>query len=239
MTDEKCDLILVAGGASSRFGAEIPKQFDLVNGRPLYLWSLDVFLSWKQTGRIIIVVPAEWVEPVGKSLAILPDVKRIKVVRGGESRQVSASNGLAGLTDSPGDWVMIHDAARPAITVNLLDRIWKARLTQPDLSGVVPGVKAKETVKMVRANGAGLIVDQTLPREKLYVIQTPQLLLRNPLAKSYAEAQDHQAPDDASLIERQGLKVLVEEGDYDNVKVTFMEDKERVSRWLRDRYPQI
>src|SRR3982751_2569335 len=94
-----CDIVLVAGGKSTRFGEAIPKQFQIVSGRPLYLWSLDVLLSWPPCGQVVVVVPAEWVEPVQKSFQSLLGTKSIQVVSGGDSRQASSARGLEKLKE--------------------------------------------------------------------------------------------------------------------------------------------
>lgn len=231
-----CDLILVAGGSGSRFGGNLPKQFEDLNGRPLYLWSLDVFLSWPRIGRISLVVPAEWAAPVEKSLSILPAIENIRVVVGGKTRQASASLGLLALAGSSNNWVMVHDAARPAISTEFIERIWLSREILPDLAGVVPGLSPSETVKRVDSDGT---VNLTLPREELRLIQTPQLFKKDILARAYKGAGEQTAPDDAFLVEKAGLRVLTVDGEPQNIKITFAEDKDRVSRWLRDRHPQI
>jgi 2-C-methyl-D-erythritol 4-phosphate cytidylyltransferase len=238
----KCDLVLVAGGSGSRYGARVPKQFEEVHGRPLYLWSLEVFLRWPEIGNIVLVVPQDWVEAVQESFKLLIDGKPILVVAGGASRQASAANGLRALSDSQNPWVMVHDSARPAITLELLERLWEARKLEDRIEGfggAVPGVQAKETIKQVVNYNGFNIVEETLPREKLCVIQTPQLLKTDLLKEAYAKASDEKAVDDASLLEELGFKILVVPGDYDNLKVTFLEDKERVSSWLRQRHPPL
>ncbi len=241
---EQCDLILVAGGAGSRYGTDTPKQFQPLLGRPLFLWSLDVFLSWKSIGQVVVVVPQDWVESVISSFKILPNNEIIKVVSGGPSRQASALNGLEALVSGArSNWVMIHDAARPALTPELLERLWSARqlkISTLNFGGVVPGVNVNETIKTVGESG---VVGATLPREKLRIIQTPQLFDLEILLESYRDEQSLNtpsiAPDDASVVEKHGFKIVVVLGDYDNVKITFLEDHDRVSSWLRQRHPSF
>jgi 2-C-methyl-D-erythritol 4-phosphate cytidylyltransferase len=243
MTQETCDIILVAGGSSSRFKGGLPKQFEPVNGRPLYLWSLDTFLNWELVGSVVVVVPEEWVDPVRQSFKILDGGAGIQVVKGGSSRQTSATLGLEALERvSSNSWVMIHDAARPCLSDELLGRIWDARsldLGAGDIGGVIPGLPANETVKLVEHRERASIVLETLPRANLMIIQTPQLLKREILKEAYRDLQGLDAVDDACLVEKRGFKIVVVDGDYDNVKVTFSEDIDRVSSWLRKRYPQV
>ncbi len=83
---ELCDVILVAAGQGVRFQTDLPKQFQPVLGRPLYLWSLEVFLNWKGLGEIVVVVPQDWVKPVQESLEPVNIHKKIHVVAGGMLR---------------------------------------------------------------------------------------------------------------------------------------------------------
>jgi 2-C-methyl-D-erythritol 4-phosphate cytidylyltransferase len=235
---EYCDIVLVAGGNGTRYKSEIPKQFDCINGQPLYLWSLNTFLSWPSSKNIVIVAPKEWVEPIRSSFESLESGSRVRVVEGGKSRQESATLGVLVLREiSNLKWVMIHDAARPAVTEILIDRIWNARLDDlQELGGVIPGVPVQETIKEVTNE---LAVAKTLSRDKLRVIQTPQLLIRDLLNEAYLKFENQKAVDDASLLEQLGYKIIVVDGEYDNVKVTFAEDRERVSDWLRNRHPSL
>jgi 2-C-methyl-D-erythritol 4-phosphate cytidylyltransferase len=239
---QRCDVVLVAGGSGSRFKSEIPKQFEIVNGQPLYLWSLNSLLNWPESARVCIVVPSAWVEPVRESFKNLQSAERVVVVAGGESRQESAYLGVKALEEGGTEWVMIHDAARPAITDDFIQRIWDARRmakTSPLVAGIIPGVPARETIKEVEIHLHHALVSETLERSKLRIIQTPQLLKRDILIEAFRKFEGEAAVDDASLIEKLGYKVVVVDGDYDNVKVTFVEDKTRVSDWLRNRHPSL
>jgi 2-C-methyl-D-erythritol 4-phosphate cytidylyltransferase len=235
-----CDLILVAGGSGERFSASIPKQFQLIFNKPLYLWSLEVFLSWPSLGEVILVVPQEWVKPVEESFNILIESKKIHVVSGGSSRQKSAQKGLQKLIQiSQNPWVAIHDAARPCLTTEFLDTLWKPCIEgeyNEGFGGVVPGVTVNETVKTVNAQND---VVKTLNRTELRLIQTPQILKSDILNVAYDKFDDGLAVDDSMLVEQMGYRVLVIPSSYDNLKVTFNEDIDRVQNWIRKRHPQI
>lgn len=232
-----CDFVLVAGGMGQRFQSSTPKQFEIVNGRPLYLWSLEAILNWESLGNVVVVVPKAWEQPVKESFKFLVNAKEIQVVTGGSSRQASVLSGLHVLENSRNHFVMIHDAARPCITTELIDRLWKARGT--DSKAIVPGVPISETVKAVGLVAGDLCVRETLNRSELRLIQTPQLLHRAIAVQAHKKFSHEIGVDDAYLIEKMGHNVVVIDGDYDNLKVTFSEDMTRVSDWLRDRYPQV
>ena len=241
MSSPRCDIVLVAGGSGSRYNSEIPKQFETVNGQPLYLWSLNTLLNWKNSGRVAIVVPAAWVEPVRESFKNLSSLDRIVVVEGGPTRQDSAHRGVKALGEGS-EWVFIHDAARPALTEAFLDRLWDARrmaLTSEEIAGIIPGIEARETIKEIEPHLHHALVTETLKRDRLRIIQTPQLLKRRVVLEGYERFVGEGAVDDASIVEKLGYKVVVVDGDYDNVKVTYLEDKTRVSDWLRNRYPSL
>lgn len=235
----KCDLVLVAGGSSSRFGADIPKQFQTSAGKPLFLWSLEVFLTWPALGEVVVVVPQDWVKPVEDGFGLLIETKKIQVVSGGSSRQASTNEGLKKLEQiSDSDWVAVHDAARACVTEELINTIWgecQRRANDEEFGGAVPGVKVNETIKVVE-NG---VVRETLNRDKLCAIQTPQIVRRPILQEAIKLHTDSPAFDDASLIEKMGRKIVVVEGSSDNLKVTHQEDLERATNWLRKRHPQI
>ncbi|MCC6278439.1 MAG: 2-C-methyl-D-erythritol 4-phosphate cytidylyltransferase [Oligoflexia bacterium] len=237
---ENCDIIIVAGGSGTRFGGELPKQFEPIHGKPLVLWSLEVFASWEHAGRICVVVPEVWVAAFKESLSILINQDRILVCPGGAVRQESVENGLRAL-NSQASWVFVHDAARPAVNEELLNRLWASKSNAESLGvgAVIPGLPVRETIKRVKKNGAGPIVSETLNREDLYTIQTPQLIRVDILSRALELHKGFNAPDDACLIEKMGYKVVVVEGSHDNVKVTYPEDRQRVSNWLRERYPSL
>lgn len=231
----KCDIVIVAGGTGSRYGLN-PKQFESIQGQPLYLWSLNTFLNWPDGGFISLVVPGDWITSIEESFENLPVKNRLLVVEGGLTRQQSAHKGLLALLGkADSEWVMIHDAARPLVSSELINRLWEARAS--DIGGVVPAVEAQETVKLIEPKACEVI--ETLPRDRVRIIQTPQLLKKALLLKAYEKFIDFGATDDACLVERLGAKVKIVSGDQENVKVTFKEDKERVSNWLRDRHPSI
>ncbi|MBK9294482.1 MAG: 2-C-methyl-D-erythritol 4-phosphate cytidylyltransferase [Oligoflexia bacterium] len=238
----KCDLVLVAGGASHRFGLDIPKQFQTVVSKPLYLWSLEVFLSWKALNEVVIVVPQDWLKAVQESFNLLIENKKFHIVSGGNSRSASTYEGLKKLSQiSDCEWVAVHDAARPCITTELIESVWNQCVlnqNDPEFGGAVPGTRVNETIKVVKNS----IVTETLNRNLLYTIQTPQILRQEVLVGAMSHIDfmaDFVAFDDASLIEKMGRKIVVVESTNDNLKVTHQEDIERVQNWLRKRHPQI
>ena len=245
MDSNKCGVVIVAGGSGARAGGETPKQFQMVLDRPLYMWSLEAFLNWEHTGFVVLTVPAEWVKPVNESLAKYGLSDKAWATEGGPTRQESASLGLEMLTQRGiFQWTMVHDAARPMITENLLNQLWKQKDVYLNgstdmLGGVIPGISAHETVKKITRDNKKNFVESTLNRSEIYLIQTPQLFKTPILSRSYNEYQGSEAVDDSVLVEKLGYKVMVVDGEKENIKVTFQEDFERVSGWLRKRHPPL
>lgn len=216
----KCDIVVVAAGLGSRFGK--PKQFEEIQGKPLYQISLDTFSKWPRAGRACLVVPAGF-EGIQTNAV---------VTVGGATRQESAQRGLLALGDSK--YVMIHDAARPCFDVDLLDRLFD-ELLNSNAEGVVPALQVSDTVKEV----SGSEVKATLQRQLLRLVQTPQIFRSDFLKAAYQKNPDLNAFDDSFVVEKAGGKVIVAEGQRSNIKITYPEDLNHVSNWIRDRHPSL
>ncbi|MEX2238645.1 MAG: 2-C-methyl-D-erythritol 4-phosphate cytidylyltransferase [Dehalococcoidia bacterium] len=205
--------ILLAAGRGERAGGE--KQFALLGGIPLFLHSARVMADW-QFAALALVVPAgrelEVAEMLGARLAA-----RYKLVAGGERRQDSVKAGLEALGDV--DWVVVHDAARPFVDGEMVERVLKGAC--PSGAATV-GTPLGDTLK--RADGEGYIVE-TVDRKNLWSVQTPQAFRRDLLLGAHDESTGD-ATDDAALVERLGLRVALVEGPASNIKVTTREDLE-------------
>jgi 2-C-methyl-D-erythritol 4-phosphate cytidylyltransferase len=196
--------IVPAGGSGERLGADRPKAFVVCAGRPLLEWSLDVLRS--VCDRVVVAAPAE--------LAEEPDF-----VRGGESRSASVRNALAAAPEA--SVVVVHDAARPLVTRDLVERCLAA--LEPGIDGAIAALPMTDTVKEAAADGRVL---RTLDRSSLWSIQTPQVfradLLRAALERDAAALAA--ATDDAALVEEAGGTVRVVEAPPENIKVTRESD---------------
>lgn len=218
--------LLLAAGTGSRFGGPTPKQFLTLGGRPAIRHSAEALLA-----RV------DHLQPVGDTPAIesaLAGLAHASPVAGGATRQASVRAGLEALATLPDDQrpdlVLVHDAARPYLTLALIERVIAALARY---RGAIPGVAVADTLKHV-AGGYGHPIGATVPRESLFRAQTPQgfdfatLLALHRSADPAAEA----ATDDAALLEAAGLPVALVEGDEDNIKLTYPEDYARMERLL-------
>lgn len=212
----ECGLILAAGGSGSRFGAEIPKQFALLDGKSVYLHSLETFLP--MVAEIAVVAPQQWIAKVTEEIGKLEAPNRIMVQIGGDHRQESVQNGLRRLS-SDIRWVLVHDAARPFVSRALVEKVLE-RMRQT--GAAIPGVSVHDTVKEVEAER----VIGTLDRSRLRLAQTPQGFRRDLLERAFAAAQTERflGTDESALVERLGEKVHWVEGESSNIKITWRSD---------------
>jgi 2-C-methyl-D-erythritol 4-phosphate cytidylyltransferase/2-C-methyl-D-erythritol 2,4-cyclodiphosphate synthase len=210
-------VIIVAAGRGSRMGASVPKQLLDLGGRTILQRSLEPFDRHPRVHEIVVVLPAELVE-AGPSL--VGSVARPCVcVAGGRRRQDSVRAGFEKLTRAI-DVVLVHDAARPFVDAGVIDRVIAAT---EDAGAAVPAVVARDTVK--RVDPARGVVTATIPREEIWLAQTPQGFRRDVLAAAMAIGPGGaEATDEAMLVERAGHEVRVVAGDERNVKLTSIDD---------------
>ena len=200
-------------------GSDEPKQLRPVAGVPMLLRSLRPFARHPRVGPIVVVLPPEL---VGAPPAWLRDLlsDRLLLAAGGEERQESVGNGLKALPGGP-TLVLVHDAARPFVPAEVIDRVLAVAALG---AAAVPGVPLSDTVK--ETDTAGLVV-RTVPRERLVAVQTPQAFPRAMLETAHQRARGDSgaiATDDATLCERLGHPVRVVAGSPWNIKITAPED---------------
>jgi 2-C-methyl-D-erythritol 4-phosphate cytidylyltransferase len=224
----KVTAVIPAAGAGRRINAK--KQFLEINGQPVLSVTVSVFNECQSIDDIIVVVAKEDVE-LTKSL--LKDYKKVKdIVVGGIERQDSVYNGIAAITpESDGDIVVIHDAARPLITKEIISR---AVIETKISKAVVVGVPSKDTIKTVSREN---IVMETLDRDSIWLVQTPQAFQFPVIKQAYDRAQKikYKATDDSKLVERLGISVKMISGSYENIKITTKEDLAIAEAILRER----
>jgi 2-C-methyl-D-erythritol 4-phosphate cytidylyltransferase len=218
--------ILVAAGSGSRLGGDRPEAFAALGGRPLLAESLERLDLSDWIDAIVVVAPPGWEEPTILLAEELVASKVASVVTGGETRARSVRIGL-GEVPAEALVVVVHDAARPLVDDDLLARLL-GKLGE-GVDGAVPALPLADTIKRVD----GGVVVETLPREALVAVQTPQVFLTDRLRKAYAgDLAD--ATDCASLVERAGGRIGVVAGDPRLVKVTTGDDLAVVERLLAD-----
>lgn len=216
--------LLVAAGRGERLGADGPKAFAMLAGRPMLEWSLDALRLVPAIERIVVALPEGVAAPPGTI-----------AVAGGAERSHSVRAALAAAGPGPDDEpVIVHDAARPLVTRELFEQALGA-LAAHDCDGVVAAARVTDTIK--RADGEDLRVTQTLDRSTLWAVQTPQVFRRAALARALAQpdAVLAAATDDAGLVEQAGGRVHVVESPAGNLKVTTRTDLQLAELLLSER----
>ena len=228
-------VVIAAGGTGRRIGG-VPKQFREVGGRPLLAWSCARFSAHRAVGPIVVVLPDDLAADPPAWLGAWD----LRVVAGGATRRDSVRAGLAGLEETA-DSVMIHDAARPFPSEELLDRVVASVGEGP----VVPVVPLADTIKRMRSRRGedATLVEATVDREQLRGAQTPQGFPLPLIRELHEQAERDEAPasDDAMLCERAGVPVRGIAGERWAWKITQPEDL-ALAEWLvasgRVRWPE-
>jgi 2-C-methyl-D-erythritol 4-phosphate cytidylyltransferase/2-C-methyl-D-erythritol 2,4-cyclodiphosphate synthase len=213
--------IIAAGGRGVRFGADRPKQFLDIGGRSILELSVAALAASEHIQEIVVALPEDHVDAGGKALRQAIG-RPISVVAGGARRQDSVANAFA-KASKDADIVLIHDAARPFVTRDVIDRAINGAQKH---GAAIAAMAVRDTVKQAGdafADGSRLI-RATIPRDSVFLAQTPQAFRREILARALEEGKDVDVTDEAMLVERLGLPVHVVEGDARNVKITTQED---------------
>lgn len=212
--------IILAAGQGKRMGTEIPKQYLIVKERPVLYHTLNAFMK-SEVDEIILVVGKNEIEYCQKEYIEGYGFHKItSIMQGGAERYHSVYNGLSRIQE--GDYVLIHDGARPCITVEEINyTIQEVKENQ----AVVLGVPSKDTIKVV--DRSKRVVD-TPNREYLWLTQTPQAFRLDLINEAYAKLmkqEDKDITDDAMVVERMlGVPVKMIQGSYRNIKITTIED---------------
>ena len=221
----KVAVVIAAAGTSQRL-AGLDKIFSPVAGNPLLAYVISVFQSCLSIHEIVLVLNEINLEQGRKLVKDYGFSKVTQICPGGARRQDSVRRGLELLQDCA--WVVIHDGARPCLTVDLIERgLEEAQET----GSAIAAVPVKDTIKV--AGNSGLI-EETPNRDSLWIAQTPQVFRFDIIMPAYRQA-NYEVSDDASLVEAAGYKVKIYMGSYDNIKVTTPEDLTLAEAILRKR----
>ena len=198
--------IILAGGRGDRFGQDVPKQFQLLNGKKIIDYSIKTFENHNLINKIIIVCHKDWVH------IIQDEYKDCCVITGGLTRQESSYKGLLACTENPEN-VLIHDAARPFITndmiSNSIDLLNK-------YEAINTCIKATDTV-IVRKNN---FIESVLNRESIFLSQTPQAFKYRTILKAHKKFKGEDASDDIQLVNKMNINCYNTIGSKYNIKIT-------------------
>lgn len=220
--------VVPAAGRGARFGAEVPKQYLEVDGRPLIAYTLDALLAHPSVTGVMVVLAeddAHWRDFFAHAMVSI-EGKPLSTCTGGAERADSVLAGLDALPESvrADEFVLVHDAARPNLSHNDLDRLLEVGMGDP--VGAILAAPVRDTLKRAGDEGG---IDRTEPREPLWRAFTPQLFRRMQLSRALvaAHAAGVSITDESMAMERQGLRPLLVEGSEENFKITTPADLAR------------
>ena len=208
--------LIVAGGSGTRFGADKPKQFLELCGRPILMHTIEAFersLSGVEH-EIVVTLPADQMEVWRDLCGEYGFAVAHRLVQGGQTRWHSVKNALTAAVDDPAavDVVAVHDGVRPLVSADLISRVLD---TARRCGSAVPVVMLNDSVRQVVAD-----TSRALDRSSLRAVQTPQVFDARLLVQAYGLPFEETFTDDASVIERAGGQVMLVEGDPNNLKIT-------------------
>jgi 2-C-methyl-D-erythritol 4-phosphate cytidylyltransferase len=214
--------IVTAAGQGTRFGGN--KALHLLRNKPMLAWALSKFQLNSSIDEILVTVPPNASAEPFQKICAAEDFDKVRFVPGGETRYESVRKAFETILNREGI-VLIHDAARPLVSMNLIARILEG---VSKYGAAIPVLPINETVKQVEE---GRVV-RTIPRENLFVAQTPQGFRAALLASAYSKIEDRSVTDEAMLVEMAGQKVHVVNGERKNIKITEPSDIQMAESFL-------
>lgn len=223
----KAVLLICAAGVGSRMRADRPKQYLEILNKPILTRTVERFYGLDFIERTAVVVSPT--DPYVDALGL--EELGVEVLRvGGETRAHSVNNGIRKLSESIGEdfWVLVHDAARPIVDPACVERLVKA-VEESGAAGGILAEKAVETLKMDDGSGS---IERTVDRSRIWRAQTPQLFRASDLICAFEECDPEKITDEASLLEGSGRRIILVEGNPQNIKITRPEDLEAAEQFL-------
>jgi 2-C-methyl-D-erythritol 4-phosphate cytidylyltransferase len=202
--------VIVAGGSGQRMGTALPKQFLLLQQKPLLWYSIQAFLHAYDDIQIILVLPRENFPEGEKLINSFPPETKIKITEGGPTRFCSVKSGLAFVTEP--SVVFVHDGVRCLVTKDLIQRCYEQAVEK---GSAIPAVAATDSIRILR-NDLHSVAD----RNNVRIIQTPQTFLSSVLLPSFNVDDTNLFTDEATVVETSGQRVFLIEGEYENIKIT-------------------
>lgn len=215
--------IIVAGGTGTRMNGEVPKQFMLLSGKPVILYSIEAFYAFDPSVKIILVIHPDYLtlwEKLAREYTIsIP----FYVFEGGKTRFDSVKNGLKQIEED--GFVAVHDAARPVIDAGFIRTVF----SEAEMHGsAMPGVALTDTIRVIEGD-----TSRQLDRTLLRAMQTPQVYTVSKLKQAYEQPYQELFTDDASVMQSAGFPVHLMEGRQGNIKITNPDDMDLAEILLR------
>jgi len=209
--EQHFSVVIVAGGKGLRAGGDIPKQFQPIGGKPMLMHTIEAFYNFDYRMRIVVVLPDEF-RDLWYELCEKHDFKiQHTIVSGGETRFHSVKNGLSEISED--EIVGIHDAARPFVSKEVIERCYREAFDFR--CGIIPVIEEKNSVRILTGYES-----KPFDRTRIRVVQTPQVFPDDLLKNAYETPYREEFTDDASVAEDDGIQIKLVEGDEKNIKIT-------------------
>lgn len=218
----KMSVLVLAAGSGKRFGGNESKIFARLDNQPLFIRALQLFVNREDVAQTILVVSPRDLDQMKSKYGANLGFMGVQLVAGGDERFHSVANGLATINDDA-EYVAVHDAARVCVAAEWIDAIFAAAQKSGAAAPVIP---VTSTLKRVKPDHT---IGETVPRDTLYMSQTPQIFRRSILMKAYEwlktrPADQPPVTDDAQLVTESGDAVTAVDGDARNIKITTRGD---------------
>ncbi|MEO6404260.1 MAG: 2-C-methyl-D-erythritol 4-phosphate cytidylyltransferase [Ferruginibacter sp.] len=207
-------VVIVAGGNGTRMNSSLPKQFMLLQGKPVLYYAIRAFLDAYYDNQLILVLPEEYMSAGQEVIDAFFDYSRIQICTGGSTRFHSVQNGLKLVSGE--SIVFVHDAVRCLVSKELIHRCYDAAI---ELGSAIPVVDCKDSVRLINEEG-----NDALERSLVKLVQTPQVFHSKIILPAYNIDYKEKFTDEASVAEAFGLKLNLVEGDENNIKITTQVD---------------
>jgi len=202
--------VIVAGGSGTRMNTQTPKQFLILNGKPVLYYAIDAFLKAYKDLQVILVLPDEYIAAGQEIIDAYFDYRRIKITSGGRTRFHSVQNGLELIKEE--SIVFVHDGVRCLLTPALIKRCHDAALEH---GSAIPVIDCKDSVRMIKGEE-----NEAVERSTIKLVQTPQTFHSKILLPAFKIDFKDKFTDEATVAEAFGLKVHLVEGEENNIKIT-------------------
>jgi 2-C-methyl-D-erythritol 4-phosphate cytidylyltransferase len=207
-------VIIVAGGNGSRMQSQTPKQFELLRGKPVIVYSIEKFLAFNPSIEIIVALHPDYFSLL---TSIQKEFKLPELIfaTGGETRFHSVKNGLRKVNEKT-KFVAVHDAARPLVSLQTI----RNTFTEAEKNGAaIPVIEMNESLREINLQSS-----KAVDRKNYKVVQTPQCFTKDVLQKAYEQNYLNSFTDDATVVEAAGNKIYLTEGNIENIKITYPRD---------------
>lgn len=217
--------VIVAGGAGTRMGGSLPKQFLLLKGRPVLYYTLKTFLDTWPDLQVILVLPVEYTDMGQEIIDAFFDKNRIRITAGGDTRFQSVKNGLALVEEE--SIIFVQDGVRCLLSKELIERCYEQAV---ETGTAIPAIPSNDSIRLVNEDG-----NTAYDRSKVMIIQTPQTFHSKILLPAFQIDYKDKFTDEATVVEAYGMKVSLVEGESFNIKITTPVDILIAERILEDR----